>query len=74
MCLHRSWSLEISLRYKDDGHVLSIMGAEKYYTISLIIQNRTPLLLLKGDTVQEVSGTKLNGSDSVEVVHGTREK
>lgn len=53
----------------DDGHVLSIMGAEKDYMISLVIQNRTPSLLLKGDTQQQVSGKRLNGSDSVELVH-----
>ena len=67
--LHRSWSLEILLQYMDDGHVLSIMGAEKDYMISLVIQNRTPSLLLKGNTLQQVSGKRLNGSDSVELVH-----
>ena len=64
----RSWSLEVVIRYEDDGHVLSVIAAKGHYMISLIIQNRAPTLLLRGDTVQQVSGPELNESDSVELV------
>ena len=60
--------MEISIQYKDDGHVLSISTAEDFM-ISLIIQKKSPVLLLKGNVVEQVvNGPELKGNDSVDMV------
>lgn len=59
-----SWSLEVVLLYKDDGHILSI-GTAEGYLLSLVIQNKIPKFLLVGD---ELSGPKLEEDDLTELV------
>ena len=61
--------MEVTIRYVSDGHLLSFETVESY-TLSLIIQNRQPTLILGfgGDTLQQVAGKELAGQGLIDLV------
>ena len=68
-CYCSSWSLEVTIRYISDGHLLSFETVEDY-KLSLIIQNKQPILILGfgGDVLQQVAGTELAAQGLIDLV------
>ena len=67
--LCRSWHLEVTIRYVDDGHILSFVTAEGYM-VSLTIQDRQPTLIVAGIsvTLQQVTGIELEEKSLIDLV------
>ena len=59
--------MEVTIRYVDDGHILSFVTAEGYM-VSLIIQDRQPTLIVAGVTLQQVTGIELTEKSLIDLV------
>ena len=61
--------MEVTIRYVDDGHILSFVTAEGYM-VSLTIQDRQPTLIVAGIsvTLQQVTGIELEEKSLIDLV------